>query len=1308
MDENIVEPQVGPVPPLTVAKHRPWEESEETGAVGGVAVDSGRPVPMLSPISNPSSPVASSVEVADHHQTLLLSRPSLAEILDTAFSSTIDDTSNGSCHTRMNANGNGLGNDATELSNSSLTAVVDMDFEPLFAESDPEDVDVVSLRRDSQSLGLMDPRISPLPMISSSVTALPSLTSERNSVPMESVHHRLRLHRRLHQHDYHRHHLPSHNSSSGETPISSTLPAAVPTVDIGLVPRSRHMDMGVSLSPSVGIGVGLDLVNLNTVTPEVIPPIVAPTSPTSISGGGASGNSGPPPPETVSVGVNVGLDTPSSDYVSHYVHHWPLDVDEMRNNGNQSNQPPPTFCHLLGHYPEQDRASTMTVFSNTSQVASGGEQAMDCNVKMRGVCEGARKRALLNPEAPEYTKALRKWGSAWADACGEGRSSGQAQLAAGSSQTVQPATVDASTCTSEVPMPSPASTPPTSPPLLSVPTDSILTSGNKSSQTQGVAVDCDASTEPLAVAGPSGVQKTQHKTAEAVAEEAAEVVVEGEVLRNNWSSVGRNLPHGSGVRGARERRAPRDGPLAPDLQLDCFSSSSSSSSSSDLEDDDCLAVISKWRGSPSKRKTHPVSTCARDRSHFCWRKGTGASSSVSRRTTGFPSTSGMGRVPRNAPPPDPDDDDSGIEVISVQCPKPVTLVDLTQESDDDEDDDDDAVFVELPQRGVAAPLNIFPASQSTHNPLRGPWIDMDMNTHPQSHAARCVVPRVDIYLEDIANLGRNVLPRPNQPTTSSQSTPVSEVLTATSRPPMEPSSNAPCADLRHACTTTTVAPTTLSSTSNFPIGHMPAESLNLHLAASILRNGSGAYLVPVHSIQTTPVPQPSVFPTPTTAATANPTSRDPFNPSMFLYPNQSSLSRMPISAPTSIHSHHPIHHGHHHHHHHHHHFPGQQPPRSGILPSSRPIPHPCVAPDNNRQPVVFGRINPMHERLWYMQQRSLERQRRRLDQQRIDGNTNRTRRLPDTYEQGHLYDHHYAAGVQPVSPSHHHGHHHHHHLHGQRLQWYEPPLPAPQQPMVVATPGPPNPLVPADVNLTSGVPNLDLHTTSTQRPVNPDVGHVNLDVPNINLSPEPTHQHVHHHLYHYHPPGRMHHLHISIGPSGAGAVGVGGAAPPGVVDVVDGSPGAAAGQQHRLIDDLVFPSAFSPEFMPYPFIARHMSARLEDYMRLVERRRLAHMNRGATQETIERFTFPHSYKKVKRSTDDMEDNTEKCTICLSEFEDNESVRRLPCMHLFHIDCVDQWLASNKRCPICRVDIETHHLSKDIPPPPPPAGASTAP
>uniref|UniRef100_A0A8C5LXI2 RING-type E3 ubiquitin transferase n=1 Tax=Leptobrachium leishanense TaxID=445787 RepID=A0A8C5LXI2_9ANUR len=112
--------------------------------------------------------------------------------------------------------------------------------------------------------------------------------------------------------------------------------------------------------------------------------------------------------------------------------------------------------------------------------------------------------------------------------------------------------------------------------------------------------------------------------------------------------------------------------------------------------------------------------------------------------------------------------------------------------------------------------------------------------------------------------------------------------------------------------------------------------------------------------------------------------------------------------------------------------------------------------------------------------------------------------------------------------------------------------------------------------------------------------------------------------------------------------------------------------------------------------ARHTSAVRESYEELLQLEdRLGSVNRGAMQNIIERCTFPHKYKKRiphdgKDAKEDEEesDTDEKCTICLSMLEDGEDVRRLPCMHLFHQVCVDQWLATSKKCPICRVDIET--------------------
>ncbi|XP_053128999.1 E3 ubiquitin-protein ligase Arkadia isoform X1 [Hemicordylus capensis] len=154
---------------------------------------------------------------------------------------------------------------------------------------------------------------------------------------------------------------------------------------------------------------------------------------------------------------------------------------------------------------------------------------------------------------------------------------------------------------------------------------------------------------------------------------------------------------------------------------------------------------------------------------------------------------------------------------------------------------------------------------------------------------------------------------------------------------------------------------------------------------------------------------------------------------------------------------------------------------------------------------------------------------------------------------------------------------------------------------------------------------------------------------------------LHPHLAHYHPPPRLHHLQI-------------GALPLMVPDM--------AGYPHiRYISSGLDGTSFRGPFR----------GNFEELIHLEER--LGNVNRGASQGTIERCTYPHKYKKRKlhckqdgeEGTE--EDTEEKCTICLSILEEGEDVRRLPCMHLFHQVCVDQWLITNKKCPICRVDIE---------------------
>lgn len=81
-------------------------------------------------------------------------------------------------------------------------------------------------------------------------------------------------------------------------------------------------------------------------------------------------------------------------------------------------------------------------------------------------------------------------------------------------------------------------------------------------------------------------------------------------------------------------------------------------------------------------------------------------------------------------------------------------------------------------------------------------------------------------------------------------------------------------------------------------------------------------------------------------------------------------------------------------------------------------------------------------------------------------------------------------------------------------------------------------------------------------------------------------------------------------------------------------------------------------------------------------------NTPASPRLINRLPTYVFTEEIKNKKTKIENALTSCSICLSDFEIEQKIRILPCFHEFCQECIDNWLSTNEKCPIC-----THPVSE---------------
>ncbi|KAF7109547.1 hypothetical protein CFC21_109789 [Triticum aestivum] len=75
---------------------------------------------------------------------------------------------------------------------------------------------------------------------------------------------------------------------------------------------------------------------------------------------------------------------------------------------------------------------------------------------------------------------------------------------------------------------------------------------------------------------------------------------------------------------------------------------------------------------------------------------------------------------------------------------------------------------------------------------------------------------------------------------------------------------------------------------------------------------------------------------------------------------------------------------------------------------------------------------------------------------------------------------------------------------------------------------------------------------------------------------------------------------------------------------------------------------------------------------------------------------PFMYNRLVRHSGKDDAGSAECAVCLAAIRVGAMAKLLPaCAHVYHVECIDLWLASHSTCPLCRCRVGDDRSAQDL-------------